>query len=114
MDYSLLVGIHDVVRGNQDHIRDQTLSVFEPNAETLSRRATAATRQSKAQIVKEGLKTDLQQLGPSSSKLPDNIPPEYFINLIVGVDIVFFTQMKVDFVEAMKIIMLASKFITLE
>ncbi|KAI8892482.1 hypothetical protein BC833DRAFT_532808 [Globomyces pollinis-pini] len=77
MDYSLLVGVHDAVRGNTDHIRDQTLSVFEPNAETLSRRATAANRMSKAQILKEAsVHTDVMQLGPSKSKLPDRVPPE--------------------------------------
>jgi hypothetical protein len=76
MDYSLLVGIHDVVRGNQERIRDHTLSVFEPNMETLSRRATAAGRTTKAQIFKDGVKLDLMQLGPSPSKLPESVPPE--------------------------------------
>jgi 1-phosphatidylinositol-4-phosphate 5-kinase len=77
MDYSLLVGIHDLQRGNTDHIRDQTLSVFEPNADTLARRATAANRSTKALIAKEAsVRSDLIQLGPSTSKLPDNIPPE--------------------------------------
>jgi hypothetical protein len=80
MDYSLLIGIHDLQRGNQDHIRDQTLSVFEPNVETLTRRATAANRSQKAQISKDAsVRSDLIQLGPSSSKLPDHIPPEYIL-----------------------------------
>jgi 1-phosphatidylinositol-4-phosphate 5-kinase len=30
MDYSLLVGIHDVTRGNEDKLRDKTLQVFQP------------------------------------------------------------------------------------
>ncbi|KAJ3314143.1 Phosphatidylinositol-4-phosphate 5-kinase [Boothiomyces sp. JEL0838] len=77
MDYSLLVGIHDLVRGNQDHIRDQTLSVFEPNADTLSRRATAPNRLSKAQIMRDSsVLSDIVQLGPSTSKLPDQVPTE--------------------------------------
>lgn len=76
MDYSLLIGIHDLVRGNQDHIRDQTLSVFEPNSDALSRRATAISRKTKNLIFNEEAKNDLVQLGPSSSKLPENIPPE--------------------------------------
>ncbi|KAJ3114367.1 Phosphatidylinositol-4-phosphate 5-kinase [Phlyctochytrium bullatum] len=37
MDYSLLVGYHDLVKGNADNIRDTTLQVVEPNPETLSR-----------------------------------------------------------------------------
>jgi hypothetical protein len=43
----------------------------------LTRRATAATRSVKALISKEAsVKSDLIQLGPSSSKLPEHIPPE--------------------------------------
>jgi hypothetical protein len=77
MDYSLLVGIHDLTRGNIDHIRDNTLSVFQPNAHTLSRRATATTRGLKAAIAKEpSVKEGLTPLGPSQSKLPDSAPPE--------------------------------------
>lgn len=30
MDYSLLVGIHDMKRGNKDGLRDKTLQVFQP------------------------------------------------------------------------------------
>ena len=33
MDYSLLVGIHDVQRGNDDNLRDKTLQVFQPGAD---------------------------------------------------------------------------------
>lgn len=77
MDYSLLVGIHDITRGNADNIRDNTLSVFEPNLRTLNRRATATTRNLKHALAKDAfVKQDLRQLGPSSSKLPDQAPPE--------------------------------------
>lgn len=76
MDYSLLIGIHDLVRGNQDHIRDQTLSVFEPTSDVLSRRNTQMSRKTKTQLFNAEAKNEIVQLGPSSSKLPDIIPPE--------------------------------------
>ncbi|KAJ3178212.1 Phosphatidylinositol-4-phosphate 5-kinase [Geranomyces variabilis] len=44
MDYSLLVGIHDLKRGNTENIRDKTLAVYEPNPEAgLSRQLTVAS-----------------------------------------------------------------------
>ncbi|KAJ3416780.1 Phosphatidylinositol-4-phosphate 5-kinase [Chytridiales sp. JEL 0842] len=78
MDYSLLIGCHDLVKGNKDKIRDNTLAVFEPNAETLSRRNTAANRRgSKASAVRRMIAhSDPIQLGPSSSRLPEELPPE--------------------------------------
>lgn len=33
MDYSLLVGIHDLERGNEENLRDKTLQVFEPGGD---------------------------------------------------------------------------------
>ncbi|MCJ1308710.1 Phosphatidylinositol-4-phosphate 5-kinase [Agyrium rufum] len=33
MDYSLLVGIHDVSKGNEENLRDKTLQVFQPGVE---------------------------------------------------------------------------------
>ena len=33
MDYSLLVGIHDVGRGNEENLRDKTLQVFQPGVD---------------------------------------------------------------------------------
>ena len=33
MDYSLLVGIHDMSRGNEENLRDKTLQVFNPGGE---------------------------------------------------------------------------------
>ena len=34
MDYSLLVGIHDVNKGNEENLRDKTLQVFQPGVES--------------------------------------------------------------------------------
>lgn len=33
MDYSLLIGIHDLSRGNEENLRDKTLQVFNPGGE---------------------------------------------------------------------------------
>ncbi|WPG97968.1 SAICAR synthase-like protein [Acrodontium crateriforme] len=33
MDYSMLVGIHDLERGNEENLRDKTLQVFQPGAD---------------------------------------------------------------------------------
>ena len=33
MDYSMLIGIHDLQRGNDDNLRDKTLQVFQPGAD---------------------------------------------------------------------------------
>ncbi|KAJ3194870.1 Phosphatidylinositol-4-phosphate 5-kinase [Irineochytrium annulatum] len=113
MDYSLLVGYHDLVKGNADNIRDATLAVFEPNADALLSRghpplpsnasvsvaaAASATptasasfggsssaaardnhlrRGSKASTMRRLLaESDPVRLGPSSSRLPEDLPPE--------------------------------------
>ncbi|KAJ3098394.1 Phosphatidylinositol-4-phosphate 5-kinase [Phlyctochytrium planicorne] len=105
MDYSLLVGYHDLVKGNADNIRDTTLAVFEPNAETLSRFQSGVPasspmsghpntqtsdrdrtiggilstirRGSKASAMRRTLvESDPVRLGPSTSRLPDDSPPE--------------------------------------
>lgn len=77
MDYSLLIGIHDSIKGNKDNIRDTTLSVFDPKANTLVRNTSQLNRAKKAEAMRQVLaNSDLQQLGPSSSQLPDYAPPE--------------------------------------
>lgn len=75
MDYSLLIGIHDKIKGNSLRIRNQTLQTLEPTAEALSRRATASTRSDKAAAIRKGIQ-ELAALGPSNAYLPEAIPAE--------------------------------------
>jgi 1-phosphatidylinositol-4-phosphate 5-kinase len=80
MDYSLLVGVHDVATGNRDNIRDTTLSVFEPKPDSMWKQANVLRSmhsKSQAQAMRKVLEaSDLVQLGPSTSQLPDDAPPE--------------------------------------
>ncbi|KAI8988366.1 hypothetical protein BDF20DRAFT_904988 [Mycotypha africana] len=56
MDYSLLIGIHDMLRGNKDNIRDTTLQTFHPNTKLVQRRNTLMNRKSsKAQVVRTAI-----------------------------------------------------------
>ncbi|RKP34136.1 hypothetical protein BJ085DRAFT_27831 [Dimargaris cristalligena] len=71
MDYSLLIGIHDRSRGNKDNIRDNTLSVFEPNAQTMSYHPVNR-RSSKIMAMRKAIvESDPVSLDAVSSHLPD-------------------------------------------
>ncbi|KAF9899936.1 Phosphatidylinositol-4-phosphate 5-kinase [Linnemannia zychae] len=69
MDYSLLIGIHDIERGNKDNIRDNTLKVFHPDTSKPLKRETARKdkRESKVNALRMAVKvSDPQALGPST------------------------------------------------
>ena len=56
MDYSLLIGVHDMLRGNKDNVRDTTLQTFQPDTKSVQRRITLMRkRTSKAQVVREAI-----------------------------------------------------------
>ncbi|GJJ15000.1 hypothetical protein Clacol_009271 [Clathrus columnatus] len=86
MDYSLLVGIHSMERGNRDNLRSNTLRVFSPDVPRARRRS------SHAKINKEdavALKRAMRRLDPKAlgtdrdtTKLPDQEPVDdrqYFV-----------------------------------
>ncbi|KAI9267891.1 hypothetical protein BDA99DRAFT_435960 [Phascolomyces articulosus] len=72
MDYSLLIGIHNMVRGNKENIRDSTLQLFQPDTKRAERRASMLKRrQTKAQVVRKAIaQTNPERL--DSSALPDD------------------------------------------
>ncbi|ORX96568.1 SAICAR synthase-like protein [Basidiobolus meristosporus CBS 931.73] len=73
MDYSLLVGLHDLMRGNRDNIRDNTLSVFKPNTAKLEKQLPSKRKGDQAAAVRRIIvAADPVALGPSSSELPEN------------------------------------------
>ncbi|KAK9763820.1 Phosphatidylinositol-4-phosphate 5-kinase [Basidiobolus ranarum] len=73
MDYSLLVGLHDLMRGNRDNIRDNTLSVFKPNTARLEKQLPSKRKSNQAAAVRKLIvEADPVALGPSSSELPES------------------------------------------
>ncbi|KAI8988816.1 hypothetical protein BDB01DRAFT_719107 [Pilobolus umbonatus] len=70
MDYSLLIGIHDMNRGNKEGVRDTTLQSFQPDTKSAQRRATMQKRRtSKAQVYRKAIaETNPDKL--DVSKLP--------------------------------------------
>ena len=85
MDYSLLVGIHDMSKGNEENLRDKTLQVFHPGGEhnaepqtnMLLRTASKLENQRKAKELREIIKREKPvPMDKSTSALPDEILEE--------------------------------------
>ncbi|ORX92406.1 SAICAR synthase-like protein [Basidiobolus meristosporus CBS 931.73] len=73
MDYSLLVGLHNKQRGNKDNIRDNTLSVFEPDTDILERQSVQKRGSFHPGAVRKMIEeSDPIALGPSASTLPED------------------------------------------
>jgi 1-phosphatidylinositol-4-phosphate 5-kinase len=87
MDYSLLVGIHDLSRGNEDKLRDKTLRVFQPggdkgeeshvsttNSTQLMRTPSKLETQRKAKELRETLiKEKPIPMDQAASRMPDEM-----------------------------------------
>jgi 1-phosphatidylinositol-4-phosphate 5-kinase len=86
MDYSLLVGIHDLGRGNEENLRDKTLQIFQPGGErseedtnnsmlirTYSKVENARKARELRQIIKNEKPVPLDQ---STSKMPEELLEE--------------------------------------
>jgi 1-phosphatidylinositol-4-phosphate 5-kinase len=82
MDYSLLVGIHDLVKGNEDKLRETTLQVFQPGGSRdgeegpamLTRTPSRLENQRKAKELRLTLKKERPvPMGRGTSKMPDEM-----------------------------------------
>ncbi|KAL1962735.1 hypothetical protein VTN77DRAFT_9189 [Rasamsonia byssochlamydoides] len=85
MDYSLLVGIHDLSRGNEEKLRDKTLQVFQPggdreedlSANLLMRTPSKLENARKARELRMTLKKERPvPLEQTAAKMPDEILDE--------------------------------------
>lgn len=80
MDYSLLVGIHDIGRGNEDKLRDKTLQVFQPNADKHEEQPGVLTRTPSkiehARRVRELRETVKKERPVPMEAATDNMPDE--------------------------------------
>jgi 1-phosphatidylinositol-4-phosphate 5-kinase len=88
MDYSMLVGIHDLERGNQENLRDKTLQVFQPGGEQpleeadsrgashamLMRTPSKLENARKARELRQIIKQEKPiPMGQSKDKMPDQM-----------------------------------------
>ncbi|CAG8977049.1 hypothetical protein HYALB_00005756 [Hymenoscyphus albidus] len=86
MDYSMLVGVHDLQKGNQENLRDKTLQVFQPGGDAaaeetgpdgrgpLMRTPSKLENARKARELRQILKQEKPiPMGQSNSKMPDTL-----------------------------------------
>ncbi|KAH7146372.1 hypothetical protein EDB81DRAFT_489163 [Dactylonectria macrodidyma] len=83
MDYSLLVGIHDLSRGNEENLRDKTLQVFNPGGEkapdddpasVLLRTPSKLENARKARELRQMIRSERPvPIGQSMNKMPDEL-----------------------------------------
>lgn len=91
MDYSMLVGIHDLQKGNQENLRDKSLKVFQPGGDiprdpnseegasvdlrkTLTRTPSKLENARRAKELRQMIKQEKPiPMGMSSARMPDEL-----------------------------------------
>ncbi|KAK4154319.1 hypothetical protein C8A00DRAFT_14545 [Chaetomidium leptoderma] len=85
MDYSLLVGIHDLQKGNEENLRDKTLRVFNPGGNNntsddfdphsvLMRTPSKLENQRKARELRQMIQSEKPvPMGQTSNRMPDEL-----------------------------------------
>ncbi|KAI5863906.1 SAICAR synthase-like protein [Durotheca rogersii] len=85
MDYSLLIGIHDLRKGNEENLRDKTLQVFNPGGDSptddefnpssvLMRTPSKLENARKAKELRQMIKAERPvPVGQTSSRMPDEL-----------------------------------------
>ncbi|KHO02097.1 phosphatidylinositol-4-phosphate 5-kinase its3 [Metarhizium album ARSEF 1941] len=83
MDYSLLIGIHDISRGNEENLRDKTLQVFNPGVEktadddppsVIMRTPSKMENVRKARELREKIRAERPvPIGQALDKMPDEL-----------------------------------------
>ena len=84
MDYSLLIGIHDLQRGNDENLRDKTLKVFNPGGEDqdpaadphtiLMRTPSKLENEKKARELRQMIKSEKPiPVGMTADKMPNTL-----------------------------------------
>lgn len=82
MDYSMLIGIHDREKGNEENLRDKTLQVFQPGGEAaddappsmLTRTPSKLESARKAKELRQMIKTQKPvPMDQTATKMPDEL-----------------------------------------
>lgn len=80
MDYSMLIGIHDLEKGNEENLRDKTLQVFQPGGEQgddpqpLARTPSKLETARKAKELRQTLKMQKPvPMDQMANKMPDEL-----------------------------------------